>query len=216
MNMELKHGKALWSRIQSDAMRTSYQRGAGHNLPGAVIESAQNIFRAEPENRFEFDDFEAWFSAVRGFGFMPKDGSAHRGRVANSESIQKRYIDMSWDRDWLPPDEVLNARWNCKDGTLSSIRSLAKKYGFAYISDGFEGWQVIARPAVKPAEVKRPRKPSEINRKRQNLVAKQEAVPVSDIQPALIQSAAVPENADLAELLRELISVTRRAWGILD
>jgi hypothetical protein len=220
-------GKTIYSRIATLAREISRDMGVkSHMARGTVLAAARKIYDAEPSIR-EGLDFDTWYVEVVTHGMKritsesTVEAPAHRGRTAAADSMQNRYIEMAQQRDWLPPDEVLNRRWGCKDGTLSSIRSLAKKYGYAFALDP-DGWRVIQRPDVMPA-IKRPRKPSELQRKEKRIAPEvlpvpeqlQVSAPELPAQPTLIPEIAHADTT-LEDLFRELISVMRRAWGVVD
>lgn len=181
--MDIQQGKKLYSRIQRLARENSATAGSLHQqLPGSMRQAAFQVYTAEASNAGLV--FEEWWNEVHGHGTarLNPDGKTKLSHA----SIQERYLDLAMKETFLPPDELLNKRWGCKNGTLSSIRSRMKDAGFEF---QFESgiFEVIKRPAQRPILKKHETSRPTV------IMSNPPAIP--DLQPVLIERDA----ADVAD-----------------
>jgi len=117
----------------------------------------------------------------------------------------REYVET---HDRIEPFGVLAKRWGASQDTVYRDHNELKREGYSFALaepryrgakleyDGF--WLVTKRPEVSPV-------PEQL----------QVSAPEISEQPVLIPANAHADTT-LEDLLRELISVTRRAWGIQD
>ena len=128
------------------------------------------------------------------------------GKKGNN--ILKHFREYVETHDRIEPFWVLANRWGGDQATVYRDHNELKHegYDFALAEPGYRGvkleydgfWIVTKRPDIMPVQSQA-----------------QESAPEPPEQPALLPAFAQPDTT-LENLLRELISVTRRAWGILD